>query len=76
MKVNWLNTLQVTFTIPRYRLGYWYRPVQKLCIDWCYRSIQVFWTGLYQHIRFLDSLNKLGAFIMCVSDSDIQYNTQ
>ena len=24
---DWLNTLQVTFTIPRYRLGCRYRPV-------------------------------------------------
>jgi hypothetical protein len=37
---NWLNTLHVTFTIPRYRLGCWYRPVQNPCIDWCYRSIK------------------------------------
>jgi len=29
---NWLNTLHVTFTIPRYRLECWYRPVQKPCI--------------------------------------------
>jgi hypothetical protein len=33
---NWLNTLHVTFTIPRYRLECWYRPVQKPCIDWYY----------------------------------------
>ena len=39
---NWLNTLHVTFTIPRYRLGCRYRPVQKPCIDWCYRSIHGF----------------------------------
>jgi hypothetical protein len=33
---NWLNTLHVTFTSPRYRLSCWYRPVQKPCIDRCY----------------------------------------
>jgi hypothetical protein len=37
--LNWLNTLHVTFTIPRYRLEFWYRPVQKPCIDWYYWSI-------------------------------------
>ena len=36
---NWLNTLHVTFTIPRYRLECWYRPVQKPCIDWYYWPI-------------------------------------
>jgi len=36
---NWLNTLHVTITILRYRLGCWYRPVQKPCLDWCYISI-------------------------------------
>ena len=39
---NWLSTLHVTSTIPRYRLGCWYRPVQKLCLYWCYRSIHCF----------------------------------
>jgi hypothetical protein len=38
-RASWLNTLHVTFTIPRYRLECWYRPVQKLCIDWYYWSI-------------------------------------
>ena len=36
---NWLNTLHVTFTIPRYRLECWHRPVQQPCIDWYYWSI-------------------------------------
>jgi hypothetical protein len=36
---NWLNTLHVTFTIPRYRLECWYRPVHKPCINWYYWSI-------------------------------------
>ena len=36
---NWLNTLHMTFTIPRYRLECWYRPAQKPCIDWYYWSI-------------------------------------
>jgi hypothetical protein len=36
---NWLNTFHVTFTILWYRLECWYRPVQKLCIDWYYWSI-------------------------------------
>jgi hypothetical protein len=36
---NWLSTLHVTFTIPRYRLECWYRPIQKPCIDWYYWSI-------------------------------------
>ena len=31
--INWLNTLHVTFTSPRYRLSCWYRPVQKPYID-------------------------------------------
>ena len=38
-----MNTLYVTFTIPRYRLSCRYRPVQKLC----YRFIHSFWTSLY-----------------------------
>jgi len=36
---NWLNTLHVTFTIPRYRLECWFRLVQKPCINWYYWSI-------------------------------------
>jgi len=49
---NWLNTLHVTFiTSLLYRLGCWYRPVQKPWIDWCYWSIHSFWTSLYQHIQ-------------------------
>ena len=39
---NWLKTFHVTFTIPHYRLGCWYRPVQNPCIDWCYRSLHGF----------------------------------
>ena len=39
---NWLNTLHVTFTIPRYRLGCCYRPVQKPWIDLCYGIYTVF----------------------------------
>ena len=36
---NWLN-------IPQYRLGCWYRLVQKPYIDWCYQFNHGFWTGL------------------------------
>ena len=56
--IGW--TLHVAFTIQRYRLWCWYRPVQKPYIDWCY--------------RFLDSLKYFCAFILCVSDSGLQCN--
>jgi hypothetical protein len=46
---NWLNTLHVTFAIPRYRLECWYRPVQKPCIDWYY------WIrGIYEILHTLN----------------------
>ena len=57
---NWLNTLHVTFTILRYRLGCWYRLVQKPCIDWCCWSYTWFldrstshgpWNRYFPHLR-------------------------
>ena len=71
---NFLNTLHVTVTIPRYRLGCWYRPVQEPCIDWCYRSIHGFWTGLYQHLlndkEFCCSLIGLNSTFLVVPQSE------
>ena len=53
---NWLKTSHVTFIIPRYRLGYWYRPVQKACIDWCSRA----------YARFLDRSVSASVHLYCV----------
>jgi hypothetical protein len=47
---NWLNTLHVTFTIPRYRLECWYRPVQKPCINWYYIANSSWHWGSYGSI--------------------------
>jgi hypothetical protein len=71
---NWLDTLHVTFTIPRYRLGCWYRPFQEPCIDWCYRSIHGCWTGLYQHLlndkEFCCSLIGLNSIFLVIPQSE------
>jgi hypothetical protein len=58
------STNVTTITISRYRLGCWYRPVQKPCIDWCYRCIHGFWTGLYQHVNNFCALNCLSQILV------------
>ena len=69
---NWLNTRHVTFTIPWW-LGCRYWPVQKLCIDWWYRSISAYKIAVPIRFRFLDSLKNFCA-LYCVSDSGHQCN--